>query len=264
MYFLTTMPLWASGLILVGLSTCIAMIGPAFVRKHVSLARLSTNNEVAGFKFATVGVLYAVLVAFAIIVVWEKFDEAEMAVAQEASAAVTMHRLASGISEDFSNSVNTELTAYVTDVIERDWPVMARAEGFTSRASGAALSRLYGTVMALQPQDRRQEVIQTELLRQLETMTTTRRTRGVISAGIMPNVVWWVLLGGATLTIGFTFFFGTQNLRAQTLMAGMLSILIFSALLIIIAIDYPFSGPVHVTPHAFERALAEWTGGNPD
>ncbi len=141
---------------------------------------------------------------------------------------------------------------------------MARAEGFTSQASGAALSRLYDTVMALQPQDRRQEVFQAELLRQLETMTTTRRIRGVISAGIMPDVVWLVLLGGAILTIGFTFFFGTQNLRAQTLMAGMLSILIFSALLVIIAIDYPFSGPVHVSPHAFERALAEWTGGNPN
>jgi Protein of unknown function (DUF4239) len=126
------------------------------------------------------------------------------------------------------------------------------------------LSRLYDTVMALQPQNRRQEVIQTELLRQLEVMTTTRRIRGVISAGIMPDVVWFVLLGGATLTVGFTFFFGTQNLRAQTLMTGMLSILIFSALLVIIAIDYPFSGPVQVTPHAFERTLAEWTGGSPN
>lgn len=264
MYFLTTLPLWASGLILVGLSTCVAMIGPAFVRRHVSLARLSTNNEVAGFKFATVGVLYAVLVAFAIIVVWEKFDEAEMAVAQEASAAATMHRLAAGISDEYSNSVNTELIAYVTDVIERDWPVMYRAEGFTSRASGAALSRLYNTVMALEPQDRRQGVIQGELLRQLEIMTTTRRIRGVLSAGIMPGVVWWVLVGGAALTIGFTFFFGTQNLRAQTLMAGMLSVLIFSALLVIIAIDYPFSGPVHVGPHPFERVRAEWTGVNPN
>ena len=36
---------------------------------------------------------------------------------------------------------------------------------------------------------------------------------------------------GAFLTIGFTLFFGTQNLPAQTLMTGMLSILVFSGLL---------------------------------
>jgi hypothetical protein len=56
----------------------------------VSLERLSSNNEVAGFKFATVGVLYAVLLAFAVIVVWEKFSAAEDHVALEAAAAATL------------------------------------------------------------------------------------------------------------------------------------------------------------------------------
>ena len=56
------------------------MFGPVMVRRHVTLERLSTNNEVAGFKFATVGVLDAVLLAFVVIIVWEKFSEAEVAV----------------------------------------------------------------------------------------------------------------------------------------------------------------------------------------
>jgi hypothetical protein len=34
-----------------------------------------------GVKFATVGVLYAVLLAFAVVVVWEKFNQAESEVA---------------------------------------------------------------------------------------------------------------------------------------------------------------------------------------
>lgn len=61
MIFLTTQPLWLSGAILVGLGTLVAMAGPIVVRRHVSLSRLSTNNEVAGFKFATVGVLCSVI-----------------------------------------------------------------------------------------------------------------------------------------------------------------------------------------------------------
>ena len=51
------------------LATALAMLGPSLVRRYVTLEKLTTNNEVAGFKFAVVGVLYAVLVAFAIIVV---------------------------------------------------------------------------------------------------------------------------------------------------------------------------------------------------
>ena len=73
--FLTSLPLWLSGLLVVGLPTALAMVGPVLVRRYVSLERLTTNNEVAGFKFAAVGVLYAVLLAFAVIVVWERFSE---------------------------------------------------------------------------------------------------------------------------------------------------------------------------------------------
>ena len=50
------------------------MCGPVLMRRQIGLERLASNNEIAGFKFATVGVTYAVLLAFAVIVVWEKFQ----------------------------------------------------------------------------------------------------------------------------------------------------------------------------------------------
>ena len=96
MELLTTSPLWAAVLPVVAL-TLAAMCAPILVRRFVALERLRTNNEVAGFKFAVVGVLYAVLLAFAVIVVWEKFNDADSEVAVEAGAAVTIYRLAEGM-----------------------------------------------------------------------------------------------------------------------------------------------------------------------
>src|SRR5436190_15171344 len=75
-FFLTTLPLWLSAVILIVPTTLLAMAGPVIVRRYVEVNQLRTNNEVAGYKFATVGVLYAVLLAFAV-VVWEKFNQAE-------------------------------------------------------------------------------------------------------------------------------------------------------------------------------------------
>ena len=72
---LTTQPLWLSAALLIGATTLLAMAAPVLVRRRVNTERLRINNEVAGFTFATVGVLYAVLLAFAVIVVWEKFSE---------------------------------------------------------------------------------------------------------------------------------------------------------------------------------------------
>jgi hypothetical protein len=81
MLFLAGLPLWEAMLLVVALSTIAAVCGQIIVRKAVGLERLTTNNEIAGFKFATVGVILAVMVAFAVIAVWEKFAEAQSAVA---------------------------------------------------------------------------------------------------------------------------------------------------------------------------------------
>jgi hypothetical protein len=75
MLFLTTNPLWVAAIILLIPTTVFAMVGPAVVRRYVTLERLRSNNEVAGFKFATVGVIYAVLLAFAIVIVWERYNQ---------------------------------------------------------------------------------------------------------------------------------------------------------------------------------------------
>jgi hypothetical protein len=90
--FLTSQPLWVSSLILIGLGTALSMYGPIIVRRYVTLERLTANNEIAGFKYATLGVLYAVLIGFAIVVVWQKFSDAESGVVQEAGAAATIYR----------------------------------------------------------------------------------------------------------------------------------------------------------------------------
>jgi len=84
-----------------------------------------------------------------------------------------------------------------------------------------------------------------------------------MASGNVPEIIWLGLFGGAAVTIGFTFFFGTENLRAQTTMTGALSILIFSALLIIIAIDYPFAGNVKVQPDALSLILEEFGAPRP-
>jgi hypothetical protein len=254
--FLTAQPLWITGVLLVGLTTVIAMLGPIIVRRCVGLQKLSTNNEVAGFKFATVGVLYAVLLAFAVIVVWEKFSDAEANVAQEAAAAATIYRLSDGIGGAPANALTEGMTRYLNGAIADDWQAMERGKG--SPAVTIALNDLYTEILSYSPTDGRGTAIFAEILRQLDLITEARRARLVAAAGIVPGVVWMVLFGGAAVTIGFTFFFGTTNLRAQALMTGALSLLIFSGLLIIVAIDHPFAGTVKVGPEPLSAVVEDF------
>jgi hypothetical protein len=222
----------------------------------VTLDRLTANNEVAGFKFAVVGVLYAVLLAFAIIVVWEKFTDADNIVAREAGAATNVYRLSYGLAEAPATSLRARLSAYLAATISDDWPAMEDAN--ESSAARLALDAVYGTLLVSSIPEAREGALLGEILHQLDTITQERRVRIAAADGTVPGVIWPVLFGGAAVTIGFTFFFGSQNLFAQSLMTGLLSVVIFSGLWIVLVIDRPFSGAVTVTPDAIAKVLAEF------
>lgn len=255
MAFLITSPMWLSAIVVLVLPTIIAMLGPWQVRRSVALDKLKSNNEVAGFKFATVGVLYAVLLAFAVVVVWEKFNESENFVAQEAGAAATIYRLADGVEADFRLELRDRLNNYLKAAIAKDWPAMEL--GGASPIVTEALTGLYKAALKFTPGNAREGVLLAEILHQLDQLTQGRRARLVVAAGVVPWVVWMVLFGGAIVTVGFTLFFGTENLRAQTMMTGALALLICSGLLVIVNIDHPFAGAVRVTPEALTAVMED-------
>src|SRR5262245_1599565 len=260
-FFLTTLPLWLSGIILIVPTTLLAMVGPFIVRHYVELNQLRTNNEVAGFKFATVGVLYAVLLAFAVVVVWEKFNQAESEVAKEAGAAATVFRLTQGVDPERGPAIREATTAYLTSAIASHWPAMESR--MQTPATTEALNEIYRAIRKSQSFGTDQTTVLAQLLRHIDRISEARRERRVMADGIVPAIIWVVLFGGAFLTVGFTFFFGAESVRAQSLMTGALSLLIFAGLLTVVEIDHPFAGTVKVGPEALAAVIKDFAGAPP-
>jgi hypothetical protein len=254
---LTIQSVWLSAFLLLVPTTILAMLGPVVVRRFVKIERLRINNEVAGFKFATVGVLYAVMLAFVVVVVWEKFNEADGNVAREAAAAATIYRLTTGLDQQHGAAVREALTRYLNAAIKDDWPAMERGQG--SAAAASAMTTIYDAVLKYHVQPN-ETVVLAELLRQVDQVSQSRRARILAANGAVPTILWIVLFGGAVLTVCFTFFFGVDNLRAQSVMTGALALLTFAGLLAVIAIDQPFGGGVRVEPNALVTIRSDFGG----
>jgi Na+/proline symporter len=79
-----------------------------------------------------------------------------------------------------------------------------------------------------------------------------------MAEGTVPNAIWFVLFLGAALTISFTFFFGAHSVIAQSLMTGVLAAIIFSSILVIIAIDRPYTGAVMVSQESIRGVLEDF------
>ena len=147
---LSDLSLWESVLFIVVLPTAFAMAMTLVVRRFFGLDRLEHNNEVAGFKFAVLGVIYAVLLGFAVIVVWENFRDGEAAVVGEDSAPSTVFRLADGVGPDAAATIRTAADHYGEVVTKEEGPLLARG-GFVSRSATMSLSALYAAVLTADP-----------------------------------------------------------------------------------------------------------------
>src|SRR5215472_3266207 len=122
--FLSRCPLWFLAFLVVVLPVIASCWILVQIRHRVGLTTLASNNEVAGFKFAVVGIIYAVLLGFAVIVVWGRYNEAEIAVLREAGGAATVFRLAAG-DEPEEVATRAAIGNYLRLAINRDWPAMS-------------------------------------------------------------------------------------------------------------------------------------------
>src|SRR5215470_17155587 len=90
-------PTWLWGTVLVALSTAVACCGLLIFHRLVHVEVRKAHNDLAGFTFAVVGVLYAVLLAFIAIATWESFSRASDVVENESDYAGGMYLDTAGL-----------------------------------------------------------------------------------------------------------------------------------------------------------------------
>jgi Protein of unknown function (DUF4239) len=243
---------WLWGILLVGMLVGLAVAGNLLVRRRFTVEVLKLNNEVAGFIYGVIGVLYAVLLGFTAIIVWERFDNAQAGVDQEANALADLYRNAQVFPEDVRSELETHLRAYATLVAEKEWAAMA--EQRPSPETWEAYNRLWRTYHLFEPQTDRDKIWYAQSLTKLNELGDLRRLRLLSSRSVgIPDVIWVALLGAGVITIGFSFLFGTRSAKAQALMTSSLAMTIALVLFSIMALEQPFAGINRVEPDSFHQ-----------
>jgi len=254
-------PLWLIGLVVIVAAEIYAVGLMLLTRYWYGVSRLSLNNEIAGFKFAVVGVFYAVMLAFVVIAVWEEYRGTEDAVRDEAKAAVDLYRVALAL-PDQGDDIRKHVVLYVDDVRSKAWETMALGE--RSEAVAEQLRALNQAVLDLEPKDQKEAVLFQHALDLLTLITDSRNERLDSSDGSVPTILWFVLLVGGLITLGYPAFFAASNVGAQILMTASLAALVALSLLLGLAFDFPFTGNPHISKEPFADALLQMDDGPPE
>lgn len=232
----------------------VALAGLYLTRRWFPHPVRQANNEVAGFLLAVLGVMYGVLLAFIVIAVWEDFEEARRTVDREASALVSLYRVSAAVPEPVGPRLRTLADEYARTMLVEEWALLGR--GQRNLGSARIVDAFWTTLLAYSPDDDNARLVQGEVLRHLTDLNDSRRARELLATTGLPRVVWFLLIGGGLISIGFTYFFGTPNPLGHYAMTGLFVASIALVVVLIGLLDYPFTGDVRVTPEAFESALA--------
>lgn len=250
-------PWWLTIALVTATFVGLACAGHVAVRRTFRKADFIQHNEVAGFIIAVVGVLYAVLLGFLTIVVWEQFSQAEDRAAAEVDAATDVWRFAPYLEPADSRQLTRDIGRYANAVLFDEWPKMRR--GGSSDAAQTYMVRLFNDAAGMHVDNDRASNIQYQLLERVRTMADLRRARINYTHSGVPYVIWVALLMGGAIVIGFEYLFGLQNFKVQLLMTGMTAAMIGLSFSVVILLDYPFRGDVSISPERWV-ALHEQIG----
>ena len=249
------------GLLVVGGACLAAVLGLALVQRLVPMTIRKEHNDVAGFIYAVVGVIYAVLLALVVIATWEEFGRARITVETAANALAEIFWLAHELPEPEGPHLQELARSYAEVVVDEEWPQMQQGRTplmehtQTTPTGWVLIDDIRATVQEIEPRTQAEQELYAQGLDQVQRLADARRTRLVQAEEGIPSVLWVVLIVGGMVAVGFAYLFGLANTWAHRLMVVSLAGVIALVLFTIGVMDHPFSGGARIGTGAFELVL---------
>lgn len=246
-------------LILVGLLVTFGVAAASWVLVIVVKRRaLSTaaegHNDITGFVFATVGVLFSVLLAFVVIAVWDRFTNTEDKVTAEAAALVASYRDTQVLPQPERARAQAAYRVYAHEITEREWTTHGE---LLEHATPDLLNPIYAIYRSVDPGATAAPEELGVAWDHLHELELARHERHLSLEESLPGVFWAILGLGAILTITFVFVFRFENRRVHAALTSLLAAAMAASLFLAYAFDQPFTGGVQVSKYPFQHALRQ-------
>ena len=250
--------LWLlGGLLVIGIPLVTVALQAA-VRRLLPFIVKGEHNEVAGFLIAVVGVVYAVTLAFIVIVTWERYGDARATVSHEAGALRSLYRDSQALPEPTRTRLSALAPRYGQEVATGEWAALDRGEG--SRAAFDLITEMFATLGAAAPTTPAQEAFLGESLARLDDVAEDRAERISVAEDGLLSILWAAIIVGGGVTVGFALLFGVSDVRLHFLMVAAFAAVLALQVFVILVLSHPFSGDLAVSPDPFVHVVRDFGG----
>jgi hypothetical protein len=243
-------------LLLLCISMLLAAGGLILVQRLVPIDVRRQHNDVAGFIYAVLGVVYAVLLGLMVVAVWEDWNMALRTVDDEASALAEIFWLADRMPESEGHHIQELARSYARVVVNEEWPLMEQEK--SSPRAWALISSIRASLQSFDPSTPAQQVLYEQGFERMRDLADARRDRMLEAKNGLPAILWVVLILGGIVVVSFTYLFGLDSTLVHVFMVAALALIIALVLFTVAALNFPFKGDITIGPEAMEQILGRF------
>ena len=222
------------------------------VERLVPAKKREEHNDVVGFVYAVIGVIYAVLLGLVVISTWSALDDARANTYTECNMLIRLDWYAYSLPQPQHTEIEDLLKQYTQQVITIEWPELAHQQ--SSPQAWSTYQELHKLIAVQRPTTTAAVAQYHVAVDAVDQLGAARRERLAQSTEGVPPLLWIALIMGGVITVGFGFLFGMKSTGAHALIMFCVTLLVGGLLLVIYEINYPFAG-IKVGPEALQLAL---------
>ena len=233
---------------------CLSLTLLYLVRRFLPNHERRIHNDVVSGIFNRAGAMYAVMLAFTVVLLWQQYHKIADNALKEGNAASSLYR-------DlilYPDKSQTEMAVishlnFIHSVVKEEYPAMMEMK--SSMETQHLMEDLWTKIVRIQPGNQQEQALYNKMLRDFETLSELRNLRLIDMDSSLPNVLWLSIISGTIVTIFFSVFLGAERLWIHAVATSILAIIIATNIFLIIELDYPFIGELSVRPVTYIKIL---------
>jgi Protein of unknown function (DUF4239) len=257
--WLYEVPNWLSCLVIVSFTTLVGVAGLLLMRRRVrKLHTDQSHNAIVSYYLNVVGVLYGIALGLIAVATWQSYSNTEMRADAEAASLAALYHDVSSFPEPARLQLQQDLRNYTQVVIDRSWP--QQRIGILPDEGTSQIAQFQVDLLHFEPATDGQKIIFSETLSAFNQLVELHRLRMEAAMSGLPMPVWVVVVAGAMITLGVTWFFNALRFRVHVWMTVFLSMLLGLIIQLMFRLDKPYRGQYGISPAAYETVYKQLMG----
>ena len=210
-------------------------------RRNPLNERFSSQLSEHSSAFEFLGIAFAILLGFVVLQAYDSYNDAKRGGELEAQAVLELTRTASAFTPEEHALLEGTLFCYGRAVIEQGWPAMR--EGEDSPVVTEWGSRFREVAFEVRVRSLVDEAAFRQLLEEQDGRIEGRRMRLAEAVRVTPPPLWFVLILGALLTVGWIVLGADRrgSFVVQVGAVGSVAAMATATLLLVWFLDHPFA-----------------------